>query len=230
MHVTLSGPELADFDPGLPGASVRLLLPTAIDKPPEIPVWNGNEFLDADGSRPTIRTLTPVSFDAAAAALEVQVVLHGDGPLSEWAEAARPGSPVAVSGTGRGYEIEPTAHFFVLAGDESAVPAIRTLIPALPTSASAEVIVEVADPSDPPELPHRPGVSVRFVRVGHDTPGNSLVDAVTHTHIDAATRVWVAGEAAAVQRIRSHLFDTRGVPRAHAVVRGYWKHGRVGGA
>ena len=36
----------------------------------------------------------------------------------------------------------------------------------------------------------------------------------------------MAGEAAAVQRIRHHLFDERGLSRSHAVVRGYWKHGR----
>jgi len=38
----------------------------------------------------------------------------------------------------------------------------------------------------------------------------------------------VAGEAAAVQRIRRHLFTERGVTRSHAAVRGYWKHGRTG--
>jgi NADPH-dependent ferric siderophore reductase len=40
--------------------------------------------------------------------------------------------------------------------------------------------------------------------------------------------VWVAGEAAAVQRIRRHLFAERGLTRAQAVVRGYWKQGRSG--
>jgi NADPH-dependent ferric siderophore reductase len=40
--------------------------------------------------------------------------------------------------------------------------------------------------------------------------------------------VWAAGEAAAVQRIRRHLFDDRGLPRAQTSVRGYWKHGRAG--
>jgi NADPH-dependent ferric siderophore reductase len=38
--------------------------------------------------------------------------------------------------------------------------------------------------------------------------------------------VWAAGEAAAMQRLRRHLFDERGVPRSAAVVRGYWKRGR----
>jgi NADPH-dependent ferric siderophore reductase len=40
--------------------------------------------------------------------------------------------------------------------------------------------------------------------------------------------LWVAGEAAAMQRIRRHLFENRGLPRAHTWVRGYWKHGRSG--
>jgi len=38
--------------------------------------------------------------------------------------------------------------------------------------------------------------------------------------------VWVAGEAAAVQRLRSHLFDERGRQRSTVTARGYWKHGR----
>ncbi|MGH9136793.1 MAG: SIP domain-containing protein, partial [Acidimicrobiales bacterium] len=43
-------------------------------------------------------------------------------------------------------------------------------------------------------------------------------------------RVWAAGEAAAMQRIRRHLFEERGRSRRDATVRGYWKHGRAGGA
>jgi NADPH-dependent ferric siderophore reductase len=41
--------------------------------------------------------------------------------------------------------------------------------------------------------------------------------------------VWAAGEAAAMQRIRRHLFEHLGVPRSHAVVRGYWKRERQRG-
>jgi NADPH-dependent ferric siderophore reductase len=56
------------------------------------------------------------------------------------------------------------------------------------------------------------------------------VAAVSGANIVADTRVWVAGEAAALQRLRRHLFEDRGLPRAHAWVRGYWKHGRSGDA
>ena len=40
--------------------------------------------------------------------------------------------------------------------------------------------------------------------------------------------MWVAGEAAGVQRIRRLLFQERGLPRSQAAIRGYWKHGRAG--
>ena len=55
-----------------------------------------------------------------------------------------------------------------------------------------------------------------------------MVAAVAGADLPAGTRVWVAGEAAAVQRIRRHLFEERGLSRAQATVRGYWKHGRDG--
>ena len=101
VRLTVAGPELAGFDIGLPAASVRLLVPDpGTTGPVAIPAWNGNEFLRADGSRPPIRTLTPVRFDPAANALDVEVVLHGAGPLSTWAATSPLGDPCAVAGTG----------------------------------------------------------------------------------------------------------------------------------
>ena len=54
------------------------------------------------------------------------------------------------------------------------------------------------------------------------------IAAVRSAELAPGTRVWVAGEAAAVQRVRRHLFEDQGLPRAQASVRGYWKHGRSG--
>jgi NADPH-dependent ferric siderophore reductase len=226
-RVTLGGPELAGLDPGLPAASVRLLLPR--DGTLVLPAWNGNEFLLPDGSRPTLRTLTPRRWDASRHELDVEIVLHGDSPLSTWAASVEPGGVAALSGTGRGYTIDESATHFVLAGDESAVPAISVLLEALPADARIAVIVEVGQPDARVDLPAHPGAATSW----HDLPdgappGAALVAAVRATAIDPGARVWVAGEAASVQRIRTHLFDDRSLPRAHCTVRGYWKHGRAG--
>ena len=228
-RLTLSGSGLQGLDIGLPAASVRLLLPEPGVVDVTLPTWNGNEFLHADGSRAAIRTLTPLRFDVTQLELEVEVVLHGHGPLSSWAERARPGDRAAISGPGRGYEIDPAARRFLVAGDESALPAIGLLLESLPIDAQVDVLVEIADPVARVELPSHPGATVRWSELPEGArPGDALVAAAAAAPLDPDVRVWAAGEAAAVQRIRRHLFEEVGLPRSHAVVRGYWKHDRPG--
>lgn len=228
VRVIVGGPELAGLDPGLPGASVRLLLaPPGADL--VIPTWEGNEFLLPDGARPILRTLTPRRLDVDALELTVDVVVHDASPLSVWATASSPGDTVAVSGTGRGYTIDPDASTYLLAGDESAIPALSQLLEALPAGASAAVHIEVRHADARLEIPSHPGASVRWIDLpGGADPGDALVRAVISAQVDQHTRVWAAGEAAAMQRIRRHLFEERGLGRASAVVRGYWKRGRSG--
>lgn len=229
-RVTLGGAELRGFTVAQPAASVRLLI-----GPPGgalvVPMWNGNEFLLPGGRRPVIRTFTPRRVDADALELDLDIVLHGTGAASQWADAAEPGVEAAISGPGRGYSIDPDAVGFLLAGDETAIPAMAQLLEVLPSEAPVAVHVEIADADARLALPEHPSATVRWhERNAGSAPGDELVAAVAGTPIPDGTRVWVAGEAAAVQRIRRQLFDERSVPRRHAVVRGYWKHGRSGDA
>lgn len=226
-RVTLAGDELAGLTLDRPAASVRLLLPSPGADDLVMPDWNGNEFLLPDGRRPTIRTLTPRRVDPAVPELDVEVVLHGGGAASEWAASAGPGAAAAVSGPGRGYAVDGDATAFVLAGDETAIPAMSQLLEALPHDRPVHVRIEVADPSARLPLPEHPGADVDWCDLPPGAPpGDALVAAVVGMDMPAGSRVWAAGEAAAVQRIRRHLFEERELPRAHATVRGYWKHGR----
>lgn len=230
VRVTLAGAELAGLERGDPGSSVRVLLPRD-DGRFELPTWNGNEFLWGDGARARIRTLTPVEVrgDGDATELDVDVVVHDDAPLTRWALAAVAGSPAAVSGTGSGYEIDPAARSYVLLGDESAVPAICTILAELPAGATATVHLERRTVAEPVELPAHPGATVVWSVLPDDAPpGDTLVDTARAVVLGDDTRVWAAGEAAAVQRIRKLVFDERGVARSRATIRGYWKAGREG--
>ena len=229
LRVTLEGPALVGLERGGPASSVRLLLPR--DGRLELTTWNGNEFRWDDGERARIRTLTPlvVRDDGTTAALDLDVVLHDDAPLTAWARAAVPGDEVAVSGTGSGYEIDPTVPSYVLLGDESAVPAIATLLEELPATAQVTVHVERRALAEPVSLPDHPGATVTWwVLPDGAAPGDTLVDVAGAVELGPSTRVWAAGEAAAVQRIRKVLFDGRGLSRRGTSIRGYWKAGREG--
>lgn len=225
VRVTLAGPELAGFEVTEPAASVRLLLPSGgAGAELVMPTWNGNEFLLADGSRPALRTLTPLVTRPGDAddELDVEVVVHDGGAVSTWAVAAEEGAPAALSGPGRGYTVDPDAPAYLLAGDETALPAIGQVRAALPAGMPVQVHVEVADETAVQPLP---GVTWHPLPPGAP-PGDALVAAVTGADLVEGTRVWAAGEAAAVQRIRKHLFQDRAMPRPHTSIRGYWKHGR----
>ena len=231
VRVTVGGPELDGLVIEQPAASVRLLLPPPGSRELVMPTWQGNEFRMPDGSRPTIRTLTPLRLDSTTQELDLEIVVHEGGAASAWAQAARPGDKAALSGPGRGYPIDADASGFVLGGDESAIPAIGQLLEALPADKPVHVIVEVADPAARLELPKHPAATVDWYDLPAGAPpGDTLVAAITSTDLAPGTRIWAAGEAAAMQRIRRHLLDERNLPRSETWIRGYWKSGRAGDA
>jgi len=228
-RVTVGGQDLAGLTVAEPAASVRLLLPSAGSIDLIMPIWNGNEFLLPSGRRPAIRTFTPRRVDAAQLELDLEIVVHGGGVASQWARRAEPGHRAALSGPGRGYMVNRDAPAFLLAGDETAIPAISQLLEALPRAAAVQVCIEVARPDARLAMPEHPHASVEWCDLPPGAPpGDALVAAVRGADLVPDARVWVAGEAAAVQRIRRYLFEERGMPRAQTSVRGYWKHGRAG--
>lgn len=229
QRITLGGPELDGFRCDEPAASVRVLLPSPGADALVIPEWTGNEFLLPGGSRPPIRTFTPLRADPDAGELDVCVVTHGTGRASSWASRAERGEEVAISGPGRGYDVDRDARSFLVGGDETAIPAMLQLLERLPDDAAVIVHVEVADANARLPFPDHPNLTVEWHELPRGAPpGDALVATVGAAELPPDARVWVAGEAAAVQRIRKDLFEARTFPRARAVVRGYWKHGRPG--
>ncbi len=223
VRVTFGGEELNGFTVAQPAASLRLLLPTPGTPGLVMPTWDGNLFLLPDGERATIRTFTPQLSDPANE-LSVDVVIHEAGAASNWVQHAQVDDPAAISGPGRGYAIDPAATGFVIAGDETAIPAIGQLLTAFPHDRQVRVIIEVRHLEARISLSDHPSASVDWLELPSGAaPGASLVEALSTVETEPDTRIWVAGEAGAMQRIRQHLFEERDLPRAAATVRGYWK-------
>lgn len=164
VRASFAGPDLEGFTVEHPAASVRLLIPTPDAQGLIVPVWNGNEFLMPDGTRPVIRTFTPRRVDPDPPALDLDIVIHEGGAVSAWVAGAALGDPAAVSGPGRGYGIERETPAFLLAGDETAIPAISQLLEHLPRDATTQVHIEVAHPNARLVLPEHPRATV----VWHD--------------------------------------------------------------
>jgi NADPH-dependent ferric siderophore reductase len=227
VSVTLGGEALADFRVEAPTQHIKMLFPgpdeTTVALPeagPDGLVW------PEDQPRPVMRTYTPRRFDVAAGTLDVELVVHGEGPASAWAERAALGDRLAVAGPGGRLSLEIGGGPWLIAGDESALPAIGTLLDALPAGAAAEVYIEAEDESDEIDLAAESVAKITWLhRAGTAEPGDLLHQSVCAAGILASTKVWVACEATAVRRIRRALLNTGRVDPASFVTRGYWRAG-----
>jgi NADPH-dependent ferric siderophore reductase len=177
-------------------------------------------------TEPIARTYTLRRFDSTPGILEVQFVLHGDGPASEWAAQAKPGDRLAVAGPGGKFIFDPGATRWWIGGDESALPAVGTLLEALPATANAEVHLEVDGADDEIVFQTEANVEVRWHhrRSPHEF-GKELHDSVRRSDISNDVRVWVACEAIAARRIRRHLVEDSRLAIESIVTRGYWSLG-----
>ncbi len=222
MRATFSGPALDGFAITEAASSVRLVVAWPGDHF-EIPEWTGNEFLLADGRRPALRTFTPVEFRPDSFELDIDIVRHPGGAISDWVESAHPGDRAAISGPAKGHPGDASGSRCLILGDETAIPAIRQVLAGMPGLVPAEVHIEIMSADAELEIPARSNTRV-FWHIGVvSQPGATMVAAARNAEIDDETRVWAAGEAAAIQAIRRHLTEECGLPRSSFVARGYWK-------
>jgi NADPH-dependent ferric siderophore reductase len=176
---------------------------------------------------PRTRTYTVRAWDEASRELTVDFVLHGDeGLAGPWAANARPGDGIHFMGPGGGYAPDPAAGWHLLAGDESALPAVAAAVEGLPPGALAKVFVEVADPSEEQKLPTEGGADVVWLHRGSRPVGSALVEAVTALDFPPGdVQVFVHGEAGFVKELRRHLRLDRGIPLDRLSISGYWRRG-----
>lgn len=172
---------------------------------------------------PVVRTYTALEPDVAAGTLAIDFVVHGDeGYAGPWAASAQPGDTLVVRGPGGAFSPDPAADWHLLAGDSSAIPAIRAALEVLPADAVGAVVVEVAGPEHEQPLPAPAGVTVTYVHA-------DLVAAVRAVPWPAGrVQTFVHGEAESVMHgLRPYLLKEREVARADASISGYWRHGRT---
>jgi NADPH-dependent ferric siderophore reductase len=226
ISVLVTGDELGGFADAAPTSHLKVFLPADGQDAPSLPAPGPDGTVVApDGPAPVVRTYTPRRYDPATKTLEIQFLLHGTGPASDWAQRAKPGDKLAVAGPGGRFSLEPVAGRWWLAADESAIPAVGTLLEALPETTAADVHLEVDGPDDEVEFAAPAKTTITWHHRRPEAFGAELRAAAHAASIPAGSRVWVACEAAAMRDIRRYLIADRQLPPASLVTRGYWRAG-----
>jgi NADPH-dependent ferric siderophore reductase len=212
------------------GPTVNLLVPRVGDADPAWPeIARDGRIVWPTGSHGVhLRSYTARRQDPARGQVEIDFLLHGDGPAAAWAAEAGPGARLAVAGGGElGHRPAAT---LLLVGDETALPAITRILREAAPETRGLALVEVADATEEQPVAAPAGVTVRWLHRDGVPPGESplLVDGVTAREPFADDLfAWVAAESAVVRTIRADLRSRWGLGRARHHAIGYWRRGRA---
>lgn len=243
-RVWFTGPGLADF--GTPGETfdqrIKIIFPGDSGRLPDLTFsenWWEEWQAIPEGERGVMRTYSIrdlVGTDAETRVV-VDFVLHlADGltgPASRWASTAAPGDQVLLFGprrgeVGGGVEFRPSgARRIVLAGDETAAPAISRILLDLEPGLTGDAFIEVPAEADvlPLEVPS--GFQVHWLPRTSAGFGSRLVPAVVehlglhpHGRIEDSGTEFPVWETPIFSSLGENLDDDGGVPGLYAWIAG----------
>lgn len=193
--------------------------------------WIAQFYLIPAASRPHVRNYTVRAFRPASAELDIEFVVHGDdSPASFWATHAQPGDEAGLFPEGKQYLPHSGAEWQLLVGDESAVPAILSILEQSDLALRAEVFLEVPSAEDIRPTPARDGVTVHWLpRDGRPgTPGRYALETVSRAKLPIGEPAsFIVGESGLATGLRRHLVSERGFAKSGIIFIGYWKSGRA---
>lgn len=273
-RITFTGDELQHFGHAGFDQRIKLLFPNEdgsfadcglFDDPaPSMSEWYHRWRCLPDEQRNPMRTYTVRAARSELAEVDIDFVLHGvTGPASAWASAAVPGDEIVMTGPDAraqapalgGVEWHPgSAERVLLAGDETAAPAICTILEGLDERVAGLALIEVPTSRDELVVAAPARVEVRWLGRDGAAHGSLLKPAVEQWGRERASAgpagnlddpdpesilwevppeqerrdyAWLAGESSVITSLRRQLVRDLGIERSVVAFMGYWRQGRA---
>ncbi|GAB3817410.1 hypothetical protein GCM10028820_18320 [Tessaracoccus terricola] len=271
-RITFAGDELRHFGSAGFDQRIKLLFPLADGSWTDFGLFSGEGVAHwysawrqlPDEQRNAMRTYTVRAARPDAGEIDVDFVLHGtDGPASAWASGVCEGDEIIIigpdaraEGAAGGMEWHPgTANRVLIAGDETAVPAICAIVESLGEGVSGEVFLEVPATADVLPLETEADLHIEWLARDGAAHGTLLTPAVEQWGRERIARreaadvevemdpdallwdspgeanrdayAWLAGEAGVITGLRRHLVRDLGLDRSSVAFMGYWRAGRA---
>ena len=186
-------------------------------------------FPSGEGAGECMRDFTPRSFDTGRGTLVIDFALHEAGPATLWAAAAKAGDTLDIGGPRGSALIPDDFDWYLLIGDETALPAIGRRVEALRPQVPVTTIVAVASLEEAQTFDTRAAwTPVWCVRDGM-ADDLALIRAIVEARDPPAGEgfVWIAAEAGVARALRTYMIEDRQHPRHWIKAAGYWTHGKA---
>ncbi|MFI5511041.1 ABC transporter ATP-binding protein/permease [Mycobacterium sp. NPDC051804] len=188
-------------------------------------------FPDPEGSDSEFqRIYTLVWTEPETGRFAVDMVLHEpSGPASHWAAKAEPGMTLPVVALGsKGFAVpDELPAGYLLIGDSASIPAINSILAALPSDVDVEVYLERHSPDDEliPINKH-PRRTLHWV----DRTDELALAAAIEDRDWSNWAAWAGPEAGSLKHLRKRMRDVFGFPKSDLQAQAYWTQGREMGS
>jgi NADPH-dependent ferric siderophore reductase len=215
-RITLGGAELAGFTSVGSDDHVKVLFACNAEEQKAIDARN----LGRDGgARPTMREYTPRRIDLKNNELDIDFVLHGDGPASTWAAQAAPGQTLDIAGPRASMVVPDIFDSYLLIGDETAIPAIARRLEELPAGRQVLAVIEIEDEQERQALASKAQVEVIWVRRHKE----DVLDLVRNLALPQGRLYgWVALEKGLTRQAKALLLE-KGIQEDALKAVAYWR-------
>lgn len=175
---------------------------------------------------PAFRRYTIRDIDVVAGHLDIDFVLHAEaaGPGSRFAETARTGDLIGMIGPGGG-SLPLDRDWYLIAGDETALPAIARFLELLPKDVHGQVLIEIDNDAERQMLVDRPRLNVAWIK-----RPKSLAQAVSTCRPPAGVDrpfVWIGTEDGDFRKLRAFVRQDLMMKKGQHSVVCYWRHGHA---
>lgn len=221
LRVTLGGDGMKDFPEDQASAYVKLIFP-----------------IEGDEKDRVLRRTYTVRHDRITdqgREIDIDFVMHGDGsdandhggPASNWAVNCAPGDVITIGGPGPKKLVDPSADWFLIAGDMTALPAVSVNLEILPKHARGYTVIEVQSEADMQALEKPDNITIEWVINPHPGETNTALSDVVKKLPwgDGRASVWAACEFTSMKELRTYFREERGLGRDDFYISSYWKLG-----
>lgn len=215
IRVTFGGKGLHDFECFGIAPKIKVYIPVTRPGIPDTERPLDDLLHDA-----VMRTYTVRAYRPELDEVDIDFVVHGEGPAGRWASRAQPGMALALSNAA-GYA--PLAvKRPLLIGDPSSLPAIMSVLEELPHPHDARIVLRIDSAHERFELEEAASDITRWLETGHDR--DALHENVRKEIASfAPDYVWAAGEAGTLTPLRRYVRNEAGYGKDSSHVVGYWR-------
>ena len=181
------------------------------------------------GERPLMRDFTPRAFDTARGLLTIDFAIHEAGPATAWATGARVGDTLEIGGPRGSMVVPDDFDWYLLIGDETALPAIGRRLEELRASVPVTSFVLLSDERDAQAIATQAHWTPHWIsrRKGQKDAATVLEALKDYQPPAGEGHVWIAAETSIAKAVRAYVVDILGHPKEWVKAAGYWKQGET---